>query len=298
MKSPHWMPLYIGDYLRDTMGLSAAEHGSYFLLIMAYWTNGGPLPDDPRYLAEIAKVQQCDWPGLSNRISKFFQINGGLWSHSRIEKELAEAVAHYERRSKAGKLGVEAKRKRISSNAESKVDHCDTQPQPQPHLSTRESAERPSFDEVAAYAQTISLAEWKARDWFDEMEGCGWIDFQHRPVVAWKPMLNRVRTKWEADGRPMHPPASRFSQPANDSTGKPKQEPLWVQVKATEKLIADCNARLRAIPHPAPTVFPEEAAAAEAKRKPLREQKAQLVERLTELNRLQAESGSSDEPQP
>lgn len=73
------------------------------------------------------------------------------------------------------------------------------------------SAERPSEAEVTAYAAVIGLAEWRAKDWFHEMEGCGWLDHNKRPVAKWQAVLNRVRTKWEADGRPSGPPAAKSS---------------------------------------------------------------------------------------
>ncbi len=65
----------------------------------------------------------------------------------------------------------------------------------------------PQLDAVLAYAQTIGLAEWKARDWFDEMEGCGWKDHQKREVVSWEALLRRVFRKWEADEKPSAPPS-------------------------------------------------------------------------------------------
>ena len=57
-------------------------------------------------------------------------------------------------------------------------------------------------------AARIGLAEWKARDWFDEMEGCGWLDHKGRRIQRWQSVLARVKTKWEADGRPAHPPSA------------------------------------------------------------------------------------------
>src|SRR5688500_12446037 len=76
--------------------------------------------------------------------------------------------------------------------------------------SSGQFAERPAWEEVKFYAAQIGLAEWKARDWFDEMEGGGWLDHNHRPVQRWQSVLNRVKTKWEAEGRPSGPPAGKL----------------------------------------------------------------------------------------
>lgn len=87
-----WMPLYIGDYLADTMHLEAREHGAYMLLIMHYWRNG-PLPDDDRVLAGIARVSRQAWAAQTGALVRaFFQSAHGKLYHKRIEAERSEAV--------------------------------------------------------------------------------------------------------------------------------------------------------------------------------------------------------------
>lgn len=76
-----------------------------------------------------------------------------------------------------------------------------------PHTPTGASGSReiPDWPSVAVAAQNLGLTEWRAREWFDEMETCGWIDKQSRPVRKWRPMLNRIFNYWVADGRPQKP---------------------------------------------------------------------------------------------
>jgi uncharacterized protein YdaU (DUF1376 family) len=85
------MPLYIGDYLADTMSLEAREHGAYLLLIMHYWRNG-PLPTDDRSLAGIARVDRKTWIGDTGPIVRqFFEERCGKLHHKRIDRERQEA---------------------------------------------------------------------------------------------------------------------------------------------------------------------------------------------------------------
>jgi hypothetical protein len=79
-------------------------------------------------------------------------------------------------------------------------------PVPEEGAGRNQSMNFPSRAEVVLYADKIGLAEWRAIDWFNEMEGCGWLDHQHRPVLNWQAVLNRVKVKWEAEGRPAAPP--------------------------------------------------------------------------------------------
>ncbi len=85
-KTDIWMPLFIGDYIADTIGFSLEEHGGYLLSIMAYWRKGGALSD-----SEMQGI--CN--RVSNRVCDRYvkeSVDGVVfWRHSRIDKELKDA---------------------------------------------------------------------------------------------------------------------------------------------------------------------------------------------------------------
>jgi uncharacterized protein YdaU (DUF1376 family) len=104
------MPLYIGDYLKKTSHLCAAEHGAYLLLIMHYWQRGS-LPTEDRHLAQVAHMSAAEWKKYKPTIAAFFDEG---WRHRRIDEELGSASEAYERRAKAGQKGGNARAGRIA----------------------------------------------------------------------------------------------------------------------------------------------------------------------------------------
>lgn len=114
MKPDTWMPLHIGEYLADTMHLDNAQNGSYLLLIMAYWRNGGPLNDFDAALGAVAKCSPLQWKKMREVLAPFFRIEGGKWHHKRIDHELAHA-AKKQARSSAGGHGKAASKQDLSS---------------------------------------------------------------------------------------------------------------------------------------------------------------------------------------
>jgi uncharacterized protein YdaU (DUF1376 family) len=110
-KKDLWMPLYVGDYLRDTGHLTTEEHGAYFLLIMQAWTKGGILPVNEAPLRSITKMDPKAWKASSATLLAFFQVDGDVLRHKRITIELATTGSISEKRKSAGKAGGEAKAK-------------------------------------------------------------------------------------------------------------------------------------------------------------------------------------------
>lgn len=114
-KSTTWMPFYVGDYLSDTMHLTTLEHGAYVLLIIHYWRTG-PLPDDDRELATIARMEPRAWKGIATKLRRFFRPLDGELHHKRIDHELANAAANVEQRRAAGLASAEARKRQREAN--------------------------------------------------------------------------------------------------------------------------------------------------------------------------------------
>lgn len=98
-----WMPWYIGDYLSKTMHLCTEQHGALLLLLAAYWTKKGPLPDDDSFLAGTTRLPLAVWKRHRTVLAAFFVIEDGFWRQTRADEELAKAAQVSARRRAGGK---------------------------------------------------------------------------------------------------------------------------------------------------------------------------------------------------
>jgi uncharacterized protein YdaU (DUF1376 family) len=96
-----WMPLYVGDYLRDTRDLNTLQHGAYLLLIMHYWQHNA-LPADDARLAAITGLSVAQWRRIREPVQAKFAPG---WKHKRIEAELAKVDRAFVQRRLAGRNG-------------------------------------------------------------------------------------------------------------------------------------------------------------------------------------------------
>ncbi len=125
-----WMPLYTGDYLKDTPHLMATESGAYLHLLMHYWDRGGPIPDDDKLLCRIAKVHPPHWPRIRKVLECFFSLTKtpGSWYHQRVELEISKQSEISNKRKEA------ALQKHSNSSANAEQMHT----QSQSHLVSKE----------------------------------------------------------------------------------------------------------------------------------------------------------------
>ena len=106
-KADAWMPLYISEYLADTMHLNAQQHGAYMLLLMHHWRAGG-VPNDDAQLSAIARCDAASWKkAVWPVLRPFFTVDGDKLIQKRAiaEREVADELV--DKRSRAGKEGAD-----------------------------------------------------------------------------------------------------------------------------------------------------------------------------------------------
>lgn len=207
-KIDSWMPLYIGDYLADTGRLSTEAHGAYLLLLMDYWRNRRPLPDDDHQLAAIAKLPIERWRTHKPVLRGFFSVTSDGWVNKRIERELERARGVAESRRKAAEARWAKAQAGQGQPPEPDANACaphmqtGSQPQPQPQKNEREtlggaggvgsgSSGRPgpkpaSIEECLAHGGVIGMSPDDCRAWYRDAEACGWSRGDGTPYDNWR----------------------------------------------------------------------------------------------------------------
>lgn len=134
MSALPYMPLYVADYLADAAHLTTEEHGAYLLLIMNYWQRGKPLPADSEKLARIARMTNERWTDVERTLNDFFEVDGDLWRHKRIDAELSKVKDKSEKAKQAGLASARGKKatdvqrtsNERSTDVEQTFNHTDT----------------------------------------------------------------------------------------------------------------------------------------------------------------------------
>lgn len=231
MKPPAFQ-FYADDFIGGTCDMTPEEVGAYVRLLCYQWGRGA-IPNEADKLARVA--------GCAVSPDVLAKFPDG--KNPRMERERANQEAWREKQRAAGIASGRSRREHSLNGGSTNVERSlnvrstNVEPNPQPNanqneLSTLHSptpiklthppfTERPSLEEVKTAAQFIGLAPWKAEDWWNEMEGGGWLDYNHRPVANWRAVLNRVKAKWEAEGRPAAPPSGKL----NGKPGMPNAAP-------------------------------------------------------------------------
>lgn len=191
-----YLPLYTGDYIRDTRHLSPLRHGIYLLALMHCWDQKGPMPLDEQECAGVCNCRSDDEvQALRYVLSRYFvrMEDGHYNARMQAEVERSEAISGV--RSEAGKKGYQAKAKQMLSKSQANAKQVPLSPSPSPSLSSTSQEQRevssapasrktlptPPFvgddgmDSIPARALVAIAPDWELPEaWGKDAERLGW----------------------------------------------------------------------------------------------------------------------------
>lgn len=136
-----FMPVYTGDYLRDTRHLTPLKHGIYLMLLMHCWDQKGPLPRDEQECAGIANCRSADEvDALRYVLSRYFTLMEDGWYNKRMQLEVERAESISTKREDAGRRGANERMRRfresqaLAKQLLNKSQASDATPTPTPTL--------------------------------------------------------------------------------------------------------------------------------------------------------------------
>lgn len=118
-----WYRRFPDNFIAGTVGLTLEEKGAYSLILDLMYVRGGPVPDEPRYIAGVCNCSVRKWNAIRERLidlGKITAADGYLTNH-RAEEELdiARKISREasENGSKGGNKSAEIRAKVRKNNA-------------------------------------------------------------------------------------------------------------------------------------------------------------------------------------
>ncbi|MCP3683901.1 MAG: DUF1376 domain-containing protein [bacterium] len=165
-KTDIWMPIYLGDYLKDTRHLSTTEHGAYFLILMELWNNKGFAEIDR--LPRITLLDEENFQKIWKNIEEFFHKKGDKISQKRLSKELRASSSRRKSAKNNGLKGGRPKTQKKPTGNPKVNPQKTSSPSPSPsHINKKEIP--PEFLSLSIYLKDRIL-ESKQIVWNSRLE--------------------------------------------------------------------------------------------------------------------------------
>lgn len=222
-----WMPIFIGDYLRDTQELTGPEHGAYLLLIMHYWQKKGEIGCDVERLARVCK---SDVETARFILGYYFDLVEGNYRNKRADLEMERAD---NRRNSAKQNGLKGGRPPLENPQETGglSDKNSSVPDSKPSSNPQESSspspspsytgiqeerekragapqpsepsrfKKPTIDDVSAYCSERRNGI-NAQRFVDYYDSTGWKVGKH-PMKDWKAAVRTWEQNEKARSHPL-----------------------------------------------------------------------------------------------
>jgi uncharacterized protein YdaU (DUF1376 family) len=169
MSATPFMPLWVADFVGDTLDLDAKEIGAYMLILMTMWGRDGYLPNDEKKLQRVSRCGR-DWPRVWGAIGHYFTVQGDQITQLRLRLELQKVAAKREVNAQSGARGGHAKALKDKEAALANATVSPQQPEPYPESDKKEEAKAslvlsahepfPISEAVEIYNATAEATGW------------------------------------------------------------------------------------------------------------------------------------------
>ena len=207
MKPPAFQ-FYADDFIGGTITMNHQERGLYILLLCLQWTQGKVTGDD------IARLSSgMAQPLVSHVISKFEEVEPGVFQNARMEAERDKQTKFRANRSESGKAGAD-RRWHSHSTAIVLPLANDSSPSPSPSPINTKTGRfaPPSSEELKFYAAKIGLPDSEASAFFNYYESNGW-KVGKNPMRKWESAMINWKKNWEEKRTKYSKPSIPVAQP-------------------------------------------------------------------------------------
>ena len=102
-----WYRRFPDNFIAGTVGLTLEEKGAYSLVLDLMYVRGGPVPDEPRYIAGVCNCSVRKWNAIRAKLidlGKLYVVDGFL-TNDRAEKEIENSLKDAQERAENGSKG-------------------------------------------------------------------------------------------------------------------------------------------------------------------------------------------------
>lgn len=107
--SQPWYRRFPDNFIAGTVGMTLEEKGAYSLILDLMYVRGGPVPDEPRYIAGVCNCSVRKWNTIRDRLIALgkIEIADGFLTNHRAEKEIENALKTSRKLAENGAKGGE-----------------------------------------------------------------------------------------------------------------------------------------------------------------------------------------------
>lgn len=102
-----WYRRFPDNFIAGTVGLTLEEKGAYSLVLDLMYVRGGPVPDEPRYIAGVCNCSVRKWNAIRAKLIELGKIHvvNGFLTNERAEKEIEISLKDAQERAENGAKG-------------------------------------------------------------------------------------------------------------------------------------------------------------------------------------------------